>query len=61
MLKEETYLWPEAVEAINDATLAAIEKARQTNTNLVVWRDGKTIEITPDEAEAQMQAQGGQE
>jgi hypothetical protein len=31
---------------------AAIEKARQTKTKLVVWRDGKVIEIEPKEADA---------
>jgi hypothetical protein len=30
---------------------AAIEKARQTKTKLVVLRDGKIIEIDPDEVE----------
>ena len=28
---------------------AAIEKARQTKTKLVVWRDGKVVEIDPDD------------
>jgi hypothetical protein len=31
---------------------AAIEKARQTKTKLVVWRDGKVIEIEPEEVSA---------
>jgi hypothetical protein len=31
---------------------AAIEKARQTKTKLVVWKDGKVIEIDPDEVGA---------
>ncbi|MCA3269504.1 MAG: hypothetical protein ACK5XX_01200 [Holosporales bacterium] len=31
---------------------AAIEKARQTKTKLVIWRDGKVIEIEPEEADA---------
>lgn len=34
---------------------AAIVKARQTNTKLVIWRDGKIIEITPDDAELTVQ------
>jgi|688.fasta_scaffold1392068_2 hypothetical protein len=29
---------------------AAIEKARQTKTKLVIWRDGKIVEIDPEEA-----------
>jgi hypothetical protein len=32
--------------------LAAIEKARQTKTKLVIWRDGAIVEIDPDEANA---------
>ena len=27
---------------------AAIEKARQTNTKLVIWRDGKIVEVEPE-------------
>jgi len=30
--------------------VAAIEKARQTKTKLVIWRDGKIVEIDPEEA-----------
>lgn len=33
-----------------DVAKAAIEKARQTKTKLVVWRDGKVVEIDPEEA-----------
>ena len=29
---------------------AAIEKARQTNTKLVIWRDGKIVEVDPIDA-----------
>jgi len=29
---------------------AAIEKARQTNTKLVTWQDGKIIEVDPEPA-----------
>lgn len=28
---------------------AAIEKARQTKTKLVIWRDGQIVEIDPDD------------
>lgn len=28
---------------------AAIEKARQTKTKLVVWRDGQVVEVDPDD------------
>ncbi len=28
---------------------AALEKARQTKTKLVLWREGKIVEVDPDE------------
>jgi hypothetical protein len=31
---------------------AAVEKARQTKTKLVIWRDGKITEVDPDEVNA---------
>lgn len=48
------FQWPDSLAAINAATWAAIEKARQTGTNLLVWENGKMVEITPDRAAAQM-------
>lgn len=52
--QQHDFLWPESLAAINAATLAAIRKARQTGTNLVVCDDnGAVVEITPDEAEAE--------
>lgn len=54
MQTDNNFVWPDVSAAINAATWAAIEKARQTGTNLLVWKDGKMVEITPDQAEAQM-------
>lgn len=54
MQTDSHFVWPDVAAAINAATWAAIEKARRTGTNLLVWKDGKMVEITPDEAEAQM-------
>jgi len=45
---------PEVVQGIRAAGRAAIEQARRTRTNLVILRDGKIVEITPDEAEAML-------
>ena len=39
-------------EGLHAGALDAIKKARQTHTKLVVWRDGKILKITADEAEA---------
>jgi hypothetical protein len=55
-MQTSEFLWPEALAAIDAATWAAIRKARQTGTNMIVWEDGKIVEITPDQAEAQMRA-----
>ncbi len=45
---------PQLAKGVHAGTLAAIKKARMTGTNLVIWRDGQTVEITPDEAEAML-------
>lgn len=37
------------LEGTAAAALIAIERARQTGTPLVVWRDGKVQEISPDD------------
>jgi hypothetical protein len=55
MMQTTEFLWPEPLAAIDAATAAAIRKARQTGTNLLVWEHGKMVEITPDQAEAQLQ------
>lgn len=34
---------------LQSVAMVVIEKARQTNTKLVIWRDGKVIEIDPVE------------
>jgi hypothetical protein len=53
-MEANDFLWPESLAAIDAATFAAIRKARQTGTNLLVWENGKMVEITPDQAEAAM-------
>ena len=39
------------IKGIQAGGLEAIRKARLTNTNMIIWREGKIVEITPDEAE----------
>lgn len=34
---------------LQSVAMVVIEKARQTNTKLVIWGDGKVVEINPDE------------
>jgi hypothetical protein len=45
----------EKVEAAFDRVAESlIRTARQTNTPLVVWKDGQITEVSPDEAEADL-------
>ena len=37
--------------AFKQVTLKVIEKARHTNTPLIVWDNGKTVSLSADEAE----------
>jgi hypothetical protein len=37
--------------AFKQVTLKVIEKARQTNTPIIVWDNGKAISLSADEAE----------
>ena len=41
-------------KGMHEAGLAAIRQARMHGTNLVIWREGKVVEISPDEAEAML-------
>lgn len=47
-------MMPEIIKGLHAGAVDAIEKARRTKTNLVIWRDGKIVEITPDEADAML-------
>lgn len=38
----------------------AIERARQTGTPLVVWRDGKIMEISPDDPSLRPKVKAGE-
>jgi len=53
-MQQDNILMPEIVQGIKAAGLEAINVARRTNTKLVIWRDGKIVEITPDEAVAML-------
>jgi hypothetical protein len=33
-----------------------IERARQSKTEIVIWRDGQIVELSPDEATAELEA-----
>jgi len=60
-MQTSSFVWPDIPAAVNAATLAAILKARQTGTNLLVWKNGGMVEITPDEAEAMMNEDEGED
>ena len=49
-------LHDEALQAMRDMIPGVIEEHRRHGQTLVIWRDGKIVEITPDEAEAEYNA-----
>ena len=40
---------------IKSASMAALKKARMYNTNLIVERNGKVVELTPDQFETALE------
>jgi hypothetical protein len=42
--------------AFEDACRKVIERARAANTEIVIWRDGKIVALSPDEAEKELDA-----
>lgn len=45
-----------ADRAFVEACRKVIERARLSNTEIVIWRDGKMIELSPDEATRELEA-----
>ena len=48
------------VQGVHAGALEAINVARRTQTDLVIWRDGKIAHITPDEADAMVKEREAQ-
>lgn len=42
--------------AFEAACRKVIDRARQSNTEIVIWRDGEIVELSPDEATAELEA-----
>jgi hypothetical protein len=42
--------------AFEAACRKVIDRARQSNTEIVIWRDGEIFELSPDEATAELEA-----
>lgn len=40
-----------AIAAFRLAMIDVVRKARETGTPVIVWRDGKVVELSPDELE----------
>ncbi len=43
----------EALQALRDAVATVIAEHKRFGIPLVIWRDGKVVEISPEEAEAE--------
>ena len=46
----------EANLAFEAACRKVIDRARQSKTEIVIWRDGQIVELSPDEATAELEA-----
>jgi hypothetical protein len=46
----------EANLAFEAACRIVIERARQSGTEIVIWRDGQIVELSPEEATAELEA-----
>jgi hypothetical protein len=46
----------EANLAFVAACRIVIERARQSGTEIVIWRDGQIVELSPEEATAELEA-----
>ena len=44
-------LTADAEAAFREASIVVIQRARQFGTPVIVWKDGRVTELTPDEAE----------
>lgn len=42
--------------AFEDACRKVIDRARAAKTEIVIWRDGKMVELSPDEALQELEA-----
>jgi hypothetical protein len=47
---EPDSLIAKANQAFEDACRKVIARARASNTKIVIWREGKILELSPDEA-----------
>ncbi len=46
----------EALQALREAVADVIAEHKRLGMPLIVWRDGKVVEISPEEAEAEYNA-----
>ncbi len=46
----------EALQALRDAARKVVAEHKRLGIPLVIWRDGKVVEISPEEAEAEYEA-----
>jgi hypothetical protein len=42
--------------AFEAACRKVIDRARQSNTEIVIWRDGQIVELSPEEATLELEA-----
>jgi hypothetical protein len=55
-INDSDSLIPKADLAFEDACRKVIARARAANTEIVIWREGKMVELSPDEATKELEA-----
>ena len=56
-IREASPMQLAADRAMLRAAMRAREIAIQSNTDLIIWRDGAVVHVTPDELRAQLKAE----
>jgi hypothetical protein len=46
-INDDAYILQTIVTGVSASTTHAVETALRTNTGVVIWRDGKVVEISP--------------
>ena len=52
----DSWMIAKANLAFEAACRKVIDRARQSNTEIVIWRDGQIVELSPEEATAELEA-----
>ena len=58
ILEEEYPFVAKANAAFEQAAWAVVKRAKETNTPVIIWRDGKSVAVPAEEVEATLRQRG---